>query len=133
MTIIKSNEININENVLLYKWLSEGNEEVGKVHIIFFENGNTNNNKHNWNVWETVTCNNLKDYAEFKSNKKIKEELESDIKTYINYQEGDKVSIIVYPISDDKEVLKELAQDLMQQYSILSNNRKNKVIDIFDL
>ena len=128
MKIIKSKETNVNKNILLYKCLTEGDEEIGKVRMIFFEN-----DKHSWNVWEIVVCNNLNDYLEFKNNQTIKEKLKSDIKAYINYQKEDKVNIVVYPVSDDNEVINAMIIDLMQQYSILTINKKTKVIEIFDL
>lgn len=133
MKIIKNDEINANKNVLLYTCLNEKNEEIGKVHILFFENDNNETDGYTWNIWETFTCNKLNDYLEFKSNQIIKEELKSDIKDYINYHDGDKVSIIVYPISDDSEVLREMVTDLMQKYSILKFNKKTKMIEVFDL
>ncbi|MBP3200765.1 MAG: hypothetical protein J6M39_03865 [Lachnospiraceae bacterium] len=144
MRIIKNNELSLNKNILLYKYLNDKDEEIGKIRIGFYEsdkinkNNKNSNNEYAWYVWEAITCNNLNNYLNLVSNEKMKELFRQDMKEHmknqdINYCEGDKVRVVVYPISDNDEILKAMASDLMQQYSILTLNNKTKVIDIYDL
>lgn len=145
MKTIKSNEPNLNKNVLLYNCLNDNNEEIAKIHIGFYENDKTNidnnnssNNEYAWYSWEAITCNNLNNYLNLVSDEKIKELFRQDMKEHlenqhINYREGDKVKVVVYPISDNNEIMKEMASDLMQQYSILTIKNKTKVINTYDL